>query len=475
MSDRKRFENFHQKRMEIFKELVKYSWKDELTTENLEEIAQEIVDKYNYREDEIPFVKDHIRVAMGLDPTNEINFENEIEKMRTSRRVESPILTKIEGACKDCGENLEEFDCYESCKYEAQMYKKSTGPIIVEDKCLNCGRCTISCSYGALVDKIEFMPMIDLLQDNDTRVYAAVAPSIAGQFGEDVSMAQLRTAFKLLGFEDMVEVALFADILTIKEAYEFDNLVNSQDDFFLTSCCCPVWINMVERSYPELFEHMSPSVSPMIASGRFLKKLYPEAKVVFMSPCTAKKGEAKDPRLKEAIDFVLTYQELKEVFSALEIGLSNLPEDEKDHASFAGRVYARTGGVSLSVKTVVNRIAPDRLIHLKSKKVDGVKDCKAILEKLKNGEDPGGNFIEGMGCNGGCVGGPKTNIDVDNATRIVNEYGEESLIMTPMDNMNIIRILKESGLNDFSDIYEKEEIIELLARHTGDGYKESSK
>ncbi|MFW5982254.1 MAG: [Fe-Fe] hydrogenase large subunit C-terminal domain-containing protein, partial [Halanaerobiaceae bacterium] len=453
MNEHERFQNFSKKRMEIFKELVKHQWKGHLGKKDLEEIANNIVKKYNYKKDDIPFIKDHIRVAMGLDPNNSDTFKNEAEEIKKNNGINSPILTKIEGVCKYCGEEFEECGCYDSCKYEAQMYNKSTGPVIIKDECLCCGRCTLDCTYGALADKIEFIPLVDLLQNESSRVFAAVAPSIAGQFGDEISMGQLRTAFKLMGFEDMVEVALFADILTIKEAYEFDQLVKSKDDFFLTSCCCPVWINMVEKNYPGLFDHMSPSVSPMIASGRFLKKLYNNAKVVFLSPCTAKKAEAKDSRVAEAIDFVLTYQEMKEVFEALEINLAELPEDDKDHASFAGRVYARTGGVSLSVKTVVNRIAPDRLINLKAKKVDGVKECKKILDQLKNGEDIGANFIEGMGCIGGCVGGPKTNIDMEKARDIVNEFGEESLIMTPMDNMNIIKILKESGLNDFSDIY----------------------
>ena len=189
-------------------------------------------------------------------------------------------------------------------------------------------------------------------------------------------------------------------------------------------------------------------------SREIFKEIYPGARVVFISPCTAKKAEAKDPRLADAIDFVITYQELQEVFTVLELEPGQLPEDDKDHASFAGRLYARTGGVSLSVKTAVNRIAPDRLINLRDKRVDGVKACKEILDKLKNGEALDANFIEGMGCEGGCVGGPKTNIDKVKAREIVNEYSEESLIMTPMDNMNIIRILGELGLEDFSDIYE---------------------
>lgn len=458
------FKDFNHKRMEIFRELIKRQWERPLTTEDLESIASEIMQKCGYRAEDATFVKDHIRVAIGLNPTDSATFTDEVRSMTDHPRIQRPVLAKIKGACKDCGENFENCECYNACKYEAQMYIRSTGPVIIDDKCLNCGRCTVSCSFGALADKIEFIPLVQFLKDNTVPVYAAVAPSIAGQFGDNVSVSQLRTAFKLMGFADMVEVALFADILTIKEGFEFNHLVNSTEDFFLTSCCCPVWINMVEKNSPELLEHMSPSISPMIASGRFLKKLYPNAKVVFISPCTAKKAEAKDPRVEDAIDFVLTFNEMKEIFQALKINLSELPEDDRDQASFAGRIYARTGGVSLAVKTVVNRIAPDRLINLKAKQVHGVKACKAILEKLKNKEPIGANFIEGMGCEGGCIGGPKTNIPVDRARQIVNEFGEESLIMTSMDNRNIIKILKNLGLSDFEDIAENAELVRLLAR-----------
>ena len=201
-----------------------------------------------------------------------------------------------------------------------------------------------------------------------------------------------------------------------------------------------------------------------ISSGRVLKALYPEAKIVFISPCLAKKAEAKDHRLEGAIDFVVTFRELDDIFKTLAINLSDLPGDEKDQASFAGRVYARTGGVSFSVKTVVNRIAPRRLIRFKSKRVDGVKECKAILEDLSQGKDIGANFIEGMGCVGGCVGGPRTLINVDKATYLANEFGEDSLIMTPFDNMNVIKILEELGFNDIKDIIEKEEADRLFVR-----------
>ncbi len=460
----KRFKDFQNKRMEIFNKLIQVGWKKSLEIKDLEKVASEIVDKYGYQPEEVSFVKDHIRVAMGLDPINSDTFSNEIEKIKQKRSIKKPVITKIDGVCQHCGEELNACDIKDNCKYESRYYQKSTGPFIINDKCPSCGKCTVECTYGALADKIEFMPLLELLKEDDNEIYAAVAPSIVGQFGDNVSMGQLRTAFKIMGFTDMVEVALFADILTIKEAYEFDNLVKSEEDFFLTSCCCPIWINLVKRNYPAIFEKMSPSVSPMIASGRFLKKLYPKARVVFMSPCTAKKAEVKEDNIKDAIDFVLTFQELKEIFSALKIELSELQGEEKDQASFAGRVYARSGGVSLSVKTVVNRIAPQRLINLKSAKVAGIKECNKLLSDLKNNQPIEANFIEGMGCEGGCIGGPKTNLQVDEAKDHVNEFGEESIIMTPMDNLNIRKILSKIGLNEFKDIYMRDDIKRLLSR-----------
>ncbi len=216
MAEREAFHDFHKKRMEIFRELVRYIWQDNLTIESLDKLAADIKEKYSFREEDIPFIKDHIRVAMGLAPNQRAFFSDELAELKRQERIEGPVLARIEGACKECGERFEGSECHEACKYEAQMYVKGTGPIIIEEKCLNCGRCTVACSFGALADKIEFIPLVKLLKGEESMVFAAAAPSIAGQFGEDVSVAQLRTAFKLMGFADMVEVALFADILDHK-------------------------------------------------------------------------------------------------------------------------------------------------------------------------------------------------------------------------------------------------------------------
>jgi iron only hydrogenase large subunit-like protein len=456
--------NFDVKRMHIFGELVKRYWNGEIkNAADLETLAYEIRDEYGFKDSEMPFIKDHIRIAMGLNPkVNEV-FDDELDIVRRSETISPPVIAKVEGPCEHCNED----DCkcmLEVGKYETEMYKRNKGPIIVSDKCLSCGYCVSDCDFGALADKIEFMPIIDLLKDKKTPVYATVAPAIVGQFGEKVTMGKLRTALKMLGFEDMIETALFADILTIKEAFEFNHLVKSEEDFFLTSCCCPVWFNMIKKNYTDIDKHMSPSVSPMIASGRILKRLYQDAKVVFIAPCIAKKAEIKEPDLEGAIDYVLNFRELDQIFNALNIDMEKLQADEKDQASMGGRLYARSGGVSFSVKTVVNRLEPSRVIKLKALKVNGVQDCKKVLEKLRNGEKVDANFIEGMACAGGCVGGPRTNRDADTATKFVNEFGEDSFILTPFDNLNVMKILEQFNIDSIEEITKNDEIMKILSR-----------
>jgi iron only hydrogenase large subunit-like protein len=455
-----KFMDFTVKRMFIFNELVKRYWTGSLNTaDDLKDLAAFIRDKYGFRDDEMPFINNHIRIAMGMDPRGEDGFSDEMDWLKQSGRVGLPVIARIDGPCEYCDKE----DC--SCpKYETGLYRRTREAVIENNKCLNCGECVTSCDFGALADKIEFLPVVDVLKQSKAPVYAAVAPAIAGQFGKNITMGQLRTAFKVMGFTDMVEVAMFADILTIREAVEFDHLVKTEEDFFLTSCCCPVWFNMVKKNYPEMYKHMSPSVSPMIAAGRILKTLYPEAKVVFIAPCIAKKAEFKEPDVAGAIDYVINLRELQEIFDAVNIQLEDLPSDDVDHASLGGRLYARTGGVSFSVKTVVNRLEPKRVIKLKAKKVDGTKKCKEILERLSSGQKVNANFIEGMGCIGGCVGGPRTNLDRDAGRERVNDYAEESFILTPFDNQNIIKILAQLQITSLDQMMQNEELEKLLTR-----------
>lgn len=364
---------------------------------------------------------------------------------------------------KDCGPADECADkgCQVACLFQAINRDESGNVVIRDDYCTGCGKCVEVCRYDCLVDKKEFIPLIQVLKDRKAPVYAIVAPAFIGQFGPEVTPGKLRSALKRLGFYGMVEVALFADMLTLKEALEFDLHVQKEGDFVLTSCCCPLWVAMIKKVYHQLISHISPSVSPMVACGRGVKKIHPDAKAVFVGPCIAKKAEAKEPDVKDAVDVVLTFKELQQIFEAVGINPAQMPEDESEHSSTAGRVYARTGGVSWAVAETLQRIRPERKIKLRSAQANGVQECRKMLQDALKGKIEV-NFYEGMGCIGGCVGGPKAILDRDEATGRVNDYGKAAEYLTPADNQYVLQLLKQLGFK---------EIPELLAGEKSNMFK----
>lgn len=303
------------------------------------------------------------------------------------------------------------------------------------------------------------------LKEPEKKVYALIAPAFLGQFGEPVTPGRIRAALKAVGFCGMVEVAVFADILTLKEALEFDQHVKTTTDFQLTSCCCPVWIAMIRGIYGELVPHVPGAVSPMIAAGRAVKKLHPEAVTVFIGPCLAKKKEAKEPDIADAVDYVLTFQEVAELFEVTDTHPEQFAEDEKEHSSMAGRIYARTGGVSEAVKRTVEQLHPGREIMVHPAQADGVAACKKMIEDIKNGNIQA-NFFEGMACEGGCVGGPRALIEKDCAKELVNRYGEEAVYQTPLENPYVIELIEKLGFYSVEDFLEKSDI---LTRDFGSG------
>jgi iron only hydrogenase large subunit-like protein len=196
----------------------------------------------------------------------------------------------------------------------------------------------------------------------------------------------------------------------------------------------------------------------MVACGRSIKKLYPQAKTVFIGPCLAKKAEAREKDIAGAVDHVLTFREIRDVFEIAGIDPQECEEDLRDHSSFAGRIYARTGGVSRAVQDTLNRLVPGRKIPLRSLHADGVPALKTLLSDVIGG-DVRANFIEGMGCVGGCVGGPRVLLPREEGKEHVEAYGKNAVYKTPVDNPYVIELLARLGFETIESLTEGENMF----------------
>jgi iron only hydrogenase large subunit-like protein len=322
--------------------------------------------------------------------------------------------------------------------------------MISEQDCVGCGDCIKACDAHNLAEIREAVPIFGHINEGQS-VYALIAPAYISQFGPEVSPGRLRAAFKKLGFAGMIEVALFADILTLKEALEFDESVKREEDFVLTSCCCPMWVAMIQKVYGQLMPHVPPSVSPMVACGRAIKTLHSDVKTVFVGPCIAKKAEARQTDVADAVDYVLTFREAADIFSAAGIDPAVFKEDLRDHSSAGGRLYARTGGVSEAVASTLEMLRPGRTIPLKSRQADGVPACKQMLREVMEGHADA-NFIEGMGCVGGCVGGPRALISHEEGAKNVDAYAERAGSRTPVNNAYVLDLLSRLGFDTIESL-----------------------
>lgn len=358
----------------------------------------------------------------------------------------------------DCSCPDEEKNCIKVCPFHA-VHPGEAGEILIdEEQCAGCSICIQECRARNLTGSKDVIAALQAIRSHKGLVYALVAPAFLGQFSSEVTPGKLRTALKMVGFDGMIEVALFADILTLKEAMEFDKNIQTEADYQLTSCCCPMWIAMIRKIYHDLMPHVPPAVSPMIASGRAIKVLHPDALTIFIGPCLAKKAEAKEKDIAGAVDFVLTFQEIADIFQVMEIDPAAMEESEKDHSSRAGRIYAYTGGVSEAVSTTAQRLNPHRKITVRTKQADGVPACKAMINDLLAGNTTA-NFFEGMGCVGGCVGGPRVLIPHPLGKEHVEEYGNAAPYPTPIDNPYVIELLHRLGLDTIESLLEKSDIF----------------
>ena len=316
--------------------------------------------------------------------------------------------------------------CVKSCKVGAISMTETKAACIDNNKCISCGACVYQCPFGAITDKSFILDAIEMLK-NKEKVYAVIAPSISSQF-RYAKLGQVITGIKALGFHSVVEAALGADMVAYAESGEL------AEKGFLTSSCCPAFVSYVKGQFPELAENISHNLSPAATIAKYIKETDPDSKIVFIGPCTAKKMEFQKEEVRPYIDCVITFEELQALFDSRDLEIMNMEEGVLDNASYYGRIFARCGGLADAVaEGLKERGITD--FDLKAVSCDGIEECRmALLKKSKNVLDA--NFIEGMACVGGCIGGAGCLTHGEKNKAEVDKYGKEAYEKTITDALS---------------------------------------
>lgn len=316
--------------------------------------------------------------------------------------------------------------CQKACKVGAISMNPDSTVKIEHDKCISCGACVYQCPFGALSDKSFILDAIGMLK-SDKKVYAIVAPSIASQFTY-AKLNQVVTGIKQLGFYEVVEAAMGADLVAMAEAKEL------AEKGFLTSSCCPAFVSYIKQQFPTLAENISHNPSPMVATAKFLRETCgDDIKTIFIGPCTAKKAEGQLPEVKEYVDCVLTFEELQALFDSRDIDPTTLEETELNNASYYGRIFGHCGGLSMAAAEALK----EQGIEFDAKPIScsGIEECRMALLKAKVGKLDA-NFIEGMACIGGCVNGAGSLTHSAKNQQLVEKHGKEAERKTIQDSVS---------------------------------------
>ena len=322
--------------------------------------------------------------------------------------------------------------CAAACGMDAIGSDEEGRAKIDYNKCVSCGMCLVNCPFGAIADKSQIFQLIHAMK-RGSKVIACVAPAFVSQFGDKVTPAKLRSAMREIGFSDVVEVAIGADLCTIEEAEDFLKKVPAEQPFMGTSCC-PAWSVMAKKLFPEFRDYISMALTPMVITARMVKKQNPEAKICFIGPCAAKKLEANRKAVRSDVDYVLTFEELQGMFDAREVDPSAVepdPEGDFTAGSAAGRGFAVGGGVAAAVAQLIGEREPGKTIPIEYG--DGLRECRKMLTLARAGKY-NGYLLEGMGCPGGCVAGAGTIRPVKTATNRVAAYQAAAARKSPLED-----------------------------------------
>lgn len=470
-------------RRRIFKEVANLAYHSTNLKDDMEALPYKIVDydEPEYRENiyrERAIVRERIRLAMGLSlrPENiPVHLTQGLEESNiTEKYYEPPLMQVIPSACNSCPTNCYEVTnkcmgcvahpcrevcpkgaismvngksvidqekcikcgkCKAICPYDAISHQirpcaqacgvaaiesdEKDRAVINNEKCVSCGQCMVNCPFGAIADKSQIFQLIRALQSGK-EIIAQIAPAFVGQFGPGVTPEIFKTALKELGFSDVYETAIGADMGAMEEAHHYVKDVSTGNLPFLLTSCCPSWSMLAKKFFPETIENISNALTPMVATARTIKKEHPNAQVVFIGPCASKKLEASRRTVRSDVDFVITFEELTGMFEAKNMKLDEIAvETEMNDATGAGRGYGVAGGVASAIEECIHEYYPDVLVNIEH--AESLAECKKVLMLAKAGKKTG-CLIEGMACPGGCVAGAGTNIPIPLAQRNVAEF-----------------------------------------------------
>ena len=442
-----------------------------------------------YRERAIAAEQVRLAMGMSLRPSDKpVHITAGIDQSDMSDKYyEPPLMQVIPSACDKCPDNLYEVSnqcrscvakacvavcprnaisvvdgktvinqekcircgkCKKACPYDAIAYKQrpcsracgigavSTDELgrakIDNDKCVGCGQCMVSCPFGAIADKSQIFQLIRAIRKGDY-VVAELAPAVMGQFGEGITPAIIKGALMDIGFKEVHEVASGADVAAATEAHHYVEDVVKGDLPFLLTSCCPAWAMLAKKQFPQLIDKVSQALTPMVATARKIKQRTPNARVVFIGPCAAKKLEASRASVRSDVGFVSTFEELAGIFDAKNIDFSKYQGERSIHeATGAGRGYAVAGGVASAVEQCIRAYYPDVDVNIQH--AEGLSDCKKILLLAKLGKLDG-CLIEGIACPGGCIGAAGTKIAVEQAAKEVQKFVENSTKKLPQKDL----------------------------------------
>jgi len=337
------------------------------------------------------------------------------------------------------------------------------GKSLVDTNCVNCGQCAAVCPTGAITIKKNTKELWKAIYNPNKRVVAQIAPAVRVALGEEFGLApgtdsigKIFAAMRRLGFDEVYDTSVGADLTVMEETKEFLNKIASGDtEYPLFTSCCPAWVKYCETKHPELMKYVSSCKSPMSMFGSVVKKYYKERLgeekeivSVAVMPCTAKKMEAARDEFDyngiKDVDIVITTQELVRMIKEIGIVFDEVDAESADMPfalySGAGVIFGVTGGVTEAVMRRVYEENTHGILRdieytgvrgmagvkefsvpfgegqLRIAVVSGLANAEELIQKIKNKEEHF-DLVEVMACPGGCVAGAGQ----PEATRIAKE------------------------------------------------------